>query len=55
MLNTVVEAMDHAEKTSTIPPAKTPFFFARDLLVTIRVGSPPVYVGQSLANVYRIQ
>ena len=54
LLNAAIETMDHAEKISSIPPAKAAFNSARDLLTTIRVGYLPVNVGRLLANnIYR--
>ena len=51
-LDAAIEAMNHAETISSIPPAKAAFGSARDLLTTIRVGFLLVYVGRLLANVY---
>jgi len=56
LLNAAIGTMNHTEKISSIPPVKTAFDSARDLLATIRVGALPVDVGRFLANAYyRIQ
>jgi len=56
LLNAAIGTTNHTEKISSIPPVKTAFDSARDLLTTIKVGSLPVDVGRFLANAYyRIQ
>lgn len=48
--NTAVEAVDRAEKTTTIPPVKAAFFSAKDLLAAIRVGSLSARIGRLLTD-----
>ena len=53
--NTAVEAMDRAEKTTSIPPAKTAFLSAKGLLTTIKVDLLSIRVGWPLINAHRIR
>ena len=52
-LNMAVDALNRAKRATSMTPAKAAFTSAGILLTMIRVGSPPVNVGRSLANVYR--
>jgi hypothetical protein len=49
-LNAAIEAMNHTERISSIPPAKAAFDSSRELLTTIRVSYlSPVNVGRLLS------
>jgi len=52
-LNTAIDGLDLAKEMTTMTLAKAAFGSASILLITIRVGFLPVYVGRTLADVYR--
>ena len=52
-LNAVIEATNHAETVSDIPPVKVAFASASTLLTMIRVSLLLVHVSRFLANVHR--
>jgi len=52
-LNAVIEATNHAETVSNIPPVKVAFASASALLTIVRVSLLLVHVSRLLANVHR--
>ena len=54
-LNMAIGALNLAKEATDMAPAKAAFTSTGVLLIIIRVGFPPVYVGRLLANTYRIR
>ena len=54
-LNAAIDSLNLARETTTAKPTKDAFAAASALLITTRVGFPPVHLGRLFADVCRIR